>query len=69
MDRQYFHSIYFRAPSRVLFEIATDAPGFLYDEQINELGMSLKLPSWLEPQRAEIEQLLPEIELKQPVAD
>jgi glyoxalase family protein len=69
MDRQYFHSIYFRAPSRVLFEIATDAPGFLYDEPINELGMSLKLPSWLEPQRAEIEQFLPEIELKQPVAD
>jgi glyoxalase family protein len=66
-DRQYFHSIYFRAPSGVLFEIATDAPGFLYDEPIDELGESLKLPPWLEPQRAEIEQVLPVIELKQAV--
>jgi glyoxalase family protein len=66
-DRRYFHSIYFRAPSGVLFEIATDAPGFLYDEPIDELGMSLKLPPWLEQQRAEIEQALPEIEIKQAV--
>ena len=55
MDRQYFHSIYFRAPSGVLFEVATDAPGFLYDEDVTELGSHLKLPSWLEPQRAAIE--------------
>lgn len=61
MDRQYFHSIYFRAPSGVLFEIATDAPGFLYDEPIGELGMNLKLPTWLEPHRAEIEKSVPEI--------
>ena len=61
MDRQYFHSIYFREPNGVLFEIATDAPGFLYDEPIADLGMSLKLPSWLEKNRAEIEQLVPEI--------
>jgi glyoxalase family protein len=59
MDRQYFHSIYFRAPSGVLFEIATDAPGFLYDEAVNELGTHLKLPPWLEAQRAEIEQIVP----------
>ncbi len=59
MDRQYFHSIYFRAPSGVLFEIATDAPGFLYDEAVDELGTHLKLPPWLEGQRAEIEQIVP----------
>jgi glyoxalase family protein len=55
MDRQYFHSIYFRSPSGVLFEVATDAPGFTYDESVAELGSHLKLPSWLEPQRAAIE--------------
>lgn len=55
MDRQYFHSIYFRSPGGVLFEVATDAPGFTYDESIAELGSHLKLPSWLEPQRATIE--------------
>jgi glyoxalase family protein len=63
MDRQYFHSIYFRAPSGVLFEIATDAPGFLYDEPRAELGQTLKLPSWLEGRRREIAAMLPEIEL------
>lgn len=63
MDRQYFHSIYFRAPSGVLFEIATDAPGFLYDEPLAELGTHLKLPTWLEANRADIEQALPPINL------
>ena len=58
-DRQYFHSIYFREPGGVLFEIATDAPGFAYDEPVPELGNSLKLPSWLESQRDRIEQALP----------
>ena len=65
MDRQYFHSIYFRAPDGTLFEVATDAPGFLYDEPAAELGQSLKLPAWLEPSRAEISQSLPLIELPQ----
>ena len=64
MDRQYFHSIYFRAPSGVLFEIATDAPGFLYDEPIDELGTHLKLPPWLEAQRADIERAVPPFRLK-----
>ena len=64
MDRQYFHSIYFRAPSGVLFEVATDAPGFLYDEPIDELGMHLKLPSWLEQHRERIEQAVPPITIK-----
>ncbi len=64
MDRQYFHSIYFRVPSAVLFEIATDAPGFLYDEAVDELGTHLKLPPWLETQRPDIERRLPAISLK-----
>ncbi len=63
-DRQYFHSIYFRSPGGVLFEIATDAPGFAYDEAVPELGTHLKLPPWLEKHRPDIEQRLPEIELK-----
>ena len=63
-DRQYFHSIYFRSPGGVLFEIATDPPGFTLDESIPELGTSLKLPPWLEPQRRAIEESLPPIERK-----
>ena len=60
-DRQYFHSIYFREPNGILFEIATDSPGFATDETIAELGSSLKLPPWLEPHRREIEGVLPTI--------
>jgi glyoxalase family protein len=59
MDRQYFHSIYFSEPGGVLFEIATDPPGFATDESVAELGSGLKLPPWLEPSRAEIESVLP----------
>jgi glyoxalase family protein len=59
LDRQYFHSIYFREPGGVLFEIATDPPGFTIDETVEHLGSQLKLPPWLEPARAEIEQALP----------
>lgn len=58
-DRQYFHSIYFRSPGGVLFEVATDAPGFAIDEPVEALGQSLKLPPWLESQRANIERALP----------
>ena len=54
-DRTYFHSIYFREPGGVLFEIATDNPGFLIDEAPEALGESLKLPEWLESQRTLIE--------------
>jgi glyoxalase family protein len=61
-DRQYFRSVYFRSPGGVLFEIATEAPGFAHDEPVAELGNSLKLPSWLEPQRASIEDRLPDFE-------
>ena len=63
LDRQYFHSIYFRSPGGVLFEIATDAPGFLYDEPVEELGTHLKLPPWLEENRPLITQTLPAFEL------
>lgn len=63
MDRQYFRSIYFREPGGVLFEIATDPPGFLCDEPLEELGTQLKLPPWLERQRPQIEGTLPRLDL------
>jgi glyoxalase family protein len=59
MDRQYFTSIYFREPNGVLFEVATVPPGFTADEELRDLGTALKLPSWEEPNRAEIEAGLP----------
>lgn len=58
LDRQYFESIYFRAPDGLLCEIATDGPGFDVDEPEAELGQELKLPEWLEPRREEIEAAL-----------
>ena len=58
-DRNYFRSIYFREPNGILFEIATDEPGFAVDEPASELGRSLKLPLVLEPRRAELEAKLP----------
>ena len=61
IDRQYFHSIYFREPGGVLFEIATEGPGFTIDESIGHLGETLKLPSQYEQHRAEIERALPPI--------
>jgi glyoxalase family protein len=63
IDRQYFHSIYFQEPGGVLFEIATDPPGFTTDEPMERLGSSLKLPFWLEEARPELERLLPPIHL------
>lgn len=60
-DRQYFKSIYFQEPGGVLFEIATDPPGFTSDEPVEKLGSTLKLPSWLESRRKEIEAHLPKI--------
>lgn len=62
IDRKYFHSIYFREPGGVLFEIATDGPGFLVDEPADGLGESLQLPSWLEPLRESIERRLPRLD-------
>ena len=59
LDRNYFRSIYFREPGGVLFEIATDPPGFAADEDTEHLGESLKLPPWIEPRREELEGVLP----------
>jgi glyoxalase family protein len=61
-DRQYFRSIYFREPGGVLFEIATDTPGFTTDESVERLGNTLQLPAYLEPQREYIKSVLPRIE-------
>jgi glyoxalase family protein len=58
LDRRYFQSIYFREPGGVLFEIATDSPGFATDESLDALGMGLMLPPWLESRRDWIEQHL-----------
>ena len=66
MDRQYFHSIYFREPGGVLFEIATDPPGFTADESLEQLGTRLRLPEWLEPHRDRIEKGLAPLTLPQP---
>lgn len=67
-DRSYFTSIYFREPGGVLLEIATDGPGFDYDEPLLELGRSLRLPPWLEPDRTRIEQRLPALEVREGAA-
>ena len=61
IDRDYFFSLYFREPGGVLFELATDNPGFTKDEPLNELGTHLKLPRQYENARAEIEKVLPEL--------
>jgi glyoxalase family protein len=63
-DRNYFHSIYYREPGGVLFEIATEGPGFAIDEPVEALGETLKLPEWFEPNRSAIEQDLPPIALQ-----
>jgi glyoxalase family protein len=63
IDRTYFHSIYFREPGGILFEIATEPPGFTLDEPIEELGSKLRLPPWMEAARPQIEQVLPPIKI------
>ena len=63
MDRMYFHSIYFREPGGVLFEVATEGAGFTIDEPMESLGTSLKLPPMHEPMRREIEASLPKLRL------
>lgn len=59
IDRNYFYSLYFREPGGVLFEIATDNPGFAIDEPVQELGTHLKLPAQYEESRSKIEKVLP----------
>lgn len=63
IDRFWFHSVYFREPGGVLFELATDGPGFTVDEPLEALGDRLVLPPWLEPQREAIEDALPPLEV------
>jgi glyoxalase family protein len=63
IDRTYFHSIYFREPGGVLFEIATEPPGFTLDEKLDELGTDLRLPPWMESARSQIENILPRIQV------
>lgn len=63
INRDYFFSLYFREPGGVLFEIATDNPGFATDETVEELGSSLQLPTQYEGMRAKIEKQLPELKM------
>ncbi|HVP17424.1 MAG TPA: ring-cleaving dioxygenase [Spirochaetia bacterium] len=67
IDRCYFHSVYFREPGGVLFEIATDPPGFLTDETLDSLGTQLRLPPWLESSRSSIAKHLPPLSVPAPV--
>ena len=68
LDRNYFRSVYFREPGGILFEIATDQPGFAVDEPLATLGHALKLPPFLEPRRREIEAVLPPIDVAERAA-
>ena len=63
INRFYFHSVYFREPGGVLFEIATNPPGFTIDERAEELGTHLVLPPWLEPMRRDLVEVLPPVRL------
>jgi glyoxalase family protein len=60
-NRDYFRAVYFREPNGILFEIATDDPGFAVDEPAETLGQALKLPRFLEPKRERIEAALPKV--------
>ncbi|MGB8035865.1 MAG: ring-cleaving dioxygenase [Nitrososphaeraceae archaeon] len=63
IDRFYFHSVYFREPGGVLFEIATNPPGFSIDEKAEDLGTHLVLPPWIESMRKDLEKILPPVHL------
>ena len=69
LDREYFHSIYFREPGGVLFELATDNPGFAIDEPLESLGERLCLPPWFESRRTSLEEILPPITLHKDAAE
>lgn len=64
LDRNYFKAIYFHEEGGILFEIATEPPGFAVDEPVDELGKKLILPSWLESKREELEETLPPVEVR-----
>jgi glyoxalase family protein len=61
IDRYYFKSIYYREPGGVLFEIATDGPGFTVDESPEKLGTNLSLPPWFQVRRERLDEVLPPI--------
>ena len=63
IDRHWFNSVYFKEPGGVLFEIATDGPGYTSDEEFEHLGEKLVLPPWLEPRRTLIENTLPTLDI------
>ncbi|MGG3890403.1 VOC family protein [Metabacillus fastidiosus] len=63
-DRNYFKAVYFHEEGGILFEIATDPPGFSVDEPVAELGNKLMLPLWLESKRKELEETLPTVEVR-----
>lgn len=65
VDRNYFTAVYFREAGEILFEIATDPPGFVTDEPFEELGEHLMLPEWFEPQRTAIEEGLPSFAIRE----
>jgi glyoxalase family protein len=67
-DRKYFRSVYFFEPGGILFEIATDDPGFTVDEPLASLGTELKLPASLEPSRKKLEAVLPPLPARVPAA-
>jgi glyoxalase family protein len=69
IDRNYFHSVYFREPNEILFEIATDKPGFLIDEDIDKLGSSLKLPPQYEHARERIKGFLPPLHTNEEIEE
>ncbi|MDF2718180.1 MAG: ring-cleaving dioxygenase mhqO [Paenibacillus sp.] len=69
VDRQYFNAIYFREEGGILFEIASDTPGFAVDEPLKALGEKLMLPEWLEANRSQVEQGLPSIAVNRLEAD
>jgi glyoxalase family protein len=69
IDRKYFHSVYFREPGGVLFEIATDPPGMTVDQKSEELGTKLTLPEWYEPLRSKLEHVLPPVNLPRNVRE
>jgi glyoxalase family protein len=66
MERDYFRSIYFREPGGVLFELATDIPGFAIDEPLESLGEQLCIPDWLEPHKAQMTRALTSVTLHKP---
>ncbi|UJH91213.1 VOC family protein [Antarcticibacterium sp. 1MA-6-2] len=65
INRDYFYSLYFREPGGVLFEIATDNPGFATDETVEQLGSTLQLPDKYKPFKEEIEKVLPELKTEE----